>query len=75
MNIIVKEGEIIGYYSDLKQYFKETLSMYADNNQWEEVKEVADIMLELDSRADDERLLVVDEHNGMGYTITEYKGE
>lgn len=74
-NVIERDGNVIGYYDDLRQYFREAITNFIGYNNWEEVKEIADIMLELNGWADNDRLLIVDEHNGMGYTINEYNKE
>lgn len=66
----------IGYQKDLVAYVKSCLEDYTEQLDWEQVKDMADLLLDLNGWADNENLLVLSDGNGMGYTIKEYeKGE
>lgn len=72
-NVIEYNGTLIGYYSDLHKYLCKHIAERVQEEYWEEVKEMADLLLELNAWVSSECLLIIDEHNGMGYTISEYK--
>lgn len=63
----------IGYQKDLVAYIKTCLDDYVKQEAWESVKDMADLLLDLNGWADNESLLVLSDNNGMGYTINEYK--
>ena len=66
----------IGYQKDLVAYIKKCLDDYAEQLDWEQVKDMADLLLDFNAWADNENLLVLSDNNGMGWTIKEYeKGE
>jgi hypothetical protein len=69
------DGAIIGYSKDIQEELKQGLRNFANDNEWEEVKELADLLLDLNGWQDSPNLLVLSDNNGMGYTIREYKGE
>lgn len=67
---------ITGYQKDLVAYIKACLNDYAKDENWEEVKDMADLLLDFNAWADNPCLLVLSNNNGMGWTIKEYeKGE
>lgn len=73
-NVITRDnGDIIGFYPDLRVEVKNIVEAYSKSEQWEEVKDMADLLLDLNGWADNENLLVISDNNGMGYTIKEYK--
>lgn len=63
----------IGYQKDLVAYVKSCLDDYEKENDWEQVKDMADLLLDFNEWADNENLLVLSDANGMGYVISEYK--
>ena len=63
----------IGYQKDLVAYVKSCLDDYEKENNWEQVKEMADLLLDFNEWADNENLLVLSDANGMGYVINEYQ--
>lgn len=66
----------IGFQKDLVEYLKTCLDDYRKSDDWEQVKDIADLLLDFNGWADNENLLVLSDNNGMGYTIKEYeKGE
>ena len=75
-NIITTDyGDIVGYYKDLQDYLKEQAQEFLKDTNWEEAKDLCDLLLDLNAWADNNNLLVISNNNGMGYTIKEYKGE
>ena len=63
----------IGFYKDLKAGLKKQAEEFIADDNWEEAKDIADLLLDLEAWADNERLLVLSDNNGMGYTIKEYE--
>ena len=77
-NVIYDDNrnETIGFYKDLVAYVKTCLDDYEKDDNWEQVKDMADLLLDFNAWADNENLLVLSDANGMGYVIKEYeKGE
>lgn len=73
-NVICNGNEdLIGYHKDIVAYIKSCLKDYVEDDNWEEVQDMANILLDLNGWADNERLLVLSENNGMGWTIKEYE--
>lgn len=54
-------------------YIKTCLEDYKKQEDWEQVKDMADLLLDFNAWADNESLLVLSDNNGMGYTIKEYE--
>lgn len=63
----------IGYQKDLVAYLKTCLDEYVKQEEWENAKDMADLLLDFNAWADNENLLVLSDNNGMGYTIKEYE--
>ena len=63
----------IGYQKDLVAYIKTCLEDYKKQEDWEQVKDMADLLLDLNEWADNGNLLVLSDNNGMGYSIKEYE--
>lgn len=63
----------IGYYKDLKAGLKKVIEDYIKEDNWEEAKDMADVLLDLNEWADNGNLLVLSDNNGMGWTIKEYE--
>ena len=75
MNIIFNDtnNNLIGYYKDLRAYIKEQGKSYIATDDYEQAKDMADLLLDLSGWADNEGLLVISDGNGMGYVIKEYQ--
>lgn len=66
-------NNIIGFYKDIKAGLKKQIEEYISDDNWEEAKDLADLLLDLNEWADNGNLLVLSDNNGMGYTIKEYE--
>lgn len=75
MNIIFNDtnNNLIGYYKDLRAYVKEQGKSYIATDDYEQAKDMADLLLDLNGWADNEGLLVISDCNGMGYIVKEYQ--
>lgn len=75
MNIIFNDtnNNLIGYYKDLRAYVKEQGKSYIATDDYEQAKDMADLLLDLNGWADNESLLVISDCNGMGYIVKEYQ--
>lgn len=67
------DNSTIGYYKDLKAGLKKVIEDYIKEDNWEEAKDMADLLLDFNAWADNENLLVLSNNNGMGYSIKEYE--
>ena len=75
-NVIYNDADdLIGYYKDLVDEIKDGLTSSIEANDWENAKDLCDLLTELDEWSDNLNLLVLSSNNGMGYTVKEYKGE
>lgn len=74
-NIIYNDNNnnTIGYYKDLKAELKKIIEDYIKEDNWEEAKDMADLLLDLNAWTDNGNLLVLSDNNGMGYSIKEYE--
>lgn len=74
-NVIYNDNNnsAIGYYKDLKAELKKIIEDYIKEDNWEEAKDMADLLLDLNAWTDNGNLLVLSDNNGMGYTIREYE--
>ena len=70
-----RNNDTIGFYKDIKAGLKKQAEEFIKGDNFEMAQEMADILLDLEAYTDNERLLVLSDNNGMGYTIREYKGE
>lgn len=76
MNTITNDkGELIGYYSDLVKEVKNNASEALIANEYEQVEDMLEVLRMLDRYTDEDDLLVISEHNGMGITVEKYKNE
>ena len=76
MNTITNDkGELIGYYSDLVKEVKDNASEALIANEYEQVEDMLEVLRMLDRYTDEDDLLVISEHNGMGMTVEKYKNE
>lgn len=62
-----------GFYGDLRENIIKQLEEFTERQDWEYVKEMADLLLDMNAWADNENMLVLSANNGMGYTIKEYE--
>lgn len=75
-NVIIKDnGDAIGYYADLSRLGKKYIKEAIDEENWDNVEVILEIQRELEPHKNCEELLVLSENNGMGYTVSVYKGE
>lgn len=76
-NVLYRDSDnaMIGYPSGLQCEIKDGLLDHAKSDNWEEVKDLADLLLDLNGWQNNPNLLVVSDNNGMGWSIKEYKGE
>lgn len=75
-NVIINDfGDIIGYYSDLVKEIKEDATKSLTANEYEQVRQQLEVLEMLDEWTDTDGLLIISEHNGMGLTVEQYKGE
>ena len=68
-----RNNDTIGFYGDIKAGLKKQAEEFIADDNWEEAKGIADVLLDLNAWADNENLLVLSDNNGMGYTIKEYE--
>ena len=65
--------ETIGYYKDIVALYKDLINSATEDNNTEEVKDLAEQLEEINEFKECEGLLVLSENNGMGFTCREYK--
>lgn len=76
MNTITNDkDELIGYYSDLVKEIKDNAGEALIANEYEQVEDMLEVLRMLDRYTDEDGLLVISEHNGMGITVEKYKNE
>ena len=73
-NIIEKDNNIIGYYDELKKYLKDCLILYVEQDNMDEVRNIADNIDELNELSEYDGLIILSENNGMGFTARKYEG-
>ena len=72
-NIIeTDDGRALGFYSDLIRAYKEVAADFLKQNDYERVEEMLEYIREIDNYTDDDGLLEVSNHNGMGFTCQPY---
>lgn len=72
-NIIeTDDGRALGFYSDLIRAYKEAAADFLKQNDYERVEEMLEYIREIDNYTDDDGLLEVSNHNGMGFTCQPY---
>lgn len=70
-NVILDDFDrLIGSYADVKRYLIDTVKKQIDNGEYE--TDVLEILADLESYKDTSELVVVDDNNGMGYTVKKY---
>lgn len=71
--ITTDTGDTIGFYKDLSNFDKKQMHLAVDKNDWESVETFIEIQRMLDKYIEYDGLLVISDHNGMGYTVEPYK--
>lgn len=67
---------LIGYRNDLKRELISQMNSFIENEQWEEIRDLCEILLDLDTTwVDETSLLTISENNGMGWTVRKYNSE
>lgn len=76
-NVILNSmDEQVGYYADLRVSLIESVKIYAEQDDWESVKDTSELIEELDEKYKDYGgLIVLSENNGMGYTFEKYRDD
>lgn len=76
-NIITRDtdGALIGYYSDLNKHLKEGVIESITVNEFEQAQGLIEVLEDLDNYNDDSGLLIIEDHNGMGYTVNIYSNK
>ena len=70
------DGDIYGFYSDIKEYLKAELINEIQADNFGAINEsYGEMFEELEKFGDYDGLLKVSENNGMGLTVSEYRGE
>lgn len=74
-NLIFNDSteNIYGFYKDMREGVIQQLEQFTKEHNWERVKEMADLLLDMNAWADNGNMLVLSTSNGMGYTIKEYE--
>ena len=77
MNNVIynKDDEVIGYYEDLYNMYRNVINDMLKEHNVEEAKAQTEELEELTEHKDYTGLLVLSENNGMGFTCKPYKGE
>ena len=65
--------ETIGFYEDLKKGIIEQAKELLDGGDYENARDMADLLSELEEHKEDGGLLVLSDNNGMGWGIRKYK--
>ena len=71
--IINENNDMIGYYSDLVSEIKDNAKEAIISNEYEQAEDMIETLRMLDEHTDYDGLLVISEHNGMGFTVEQYK--
>lgn len=67
-------GNALGFYDGMRKLFVDNVAEYIKSGDYERAGEWCELLGDLDKYKESNALLVVTEHNGMGWTIDEYKG-
>lgn len=62
-----------GFYKDLRENIIKQLEEFTEQQDWEYVKDMADLLIDITAWENNENMLVLSANNGMGYTIKEYE--
>ena len=74
--IINNKDELVGYFADILEHLKEEFITEIKNNNFSVISpEWLELLEDVKKYEECEGLLVVSEHNGMGWTVSPYKGE
>ena len=68
-------GNALGFYDGMRKLFVDNVAEYIKSGDYERAGEWCELLGDLDKYKESNALLVVTEHNGMGWTIDEYRPE
>lgn len=71
-DVICNDGETIGYYTGVREFVVEAVEDYINNRNYEEVEDMCELLRDIDKFENEDRLIIVKDHNGMGYTVELY---
>lgn len=76
-NVIINNmSDLQGYYQDLRVSLIDSLKIYAEQDDWENVEDASELINELDERFKDYGgIITLSENNGMGYTFEKYRDD
>lgn len=63
------DDKLVGQYQDIKAYLLDMLNVYLKGEQYDEVRDIADLLNDLWEYTAEDKLIAVSENNGMGLTI------
>lgn len=73
-NIIEKDGELYGFYSDILEYLKSEFVDEINNNNFSVISEDwAELMAELTKLEEYDGIIKISDKNGMGWTAEKYE--
>lgn len=73
-NIIETENEeVIGFFGDIKRYYKDTIDDALKLDQYDEAQDFINELKEIEDYKDYTGLLILSHNNGMGLTCEPYK--
>lgn len=64
--------ETLGFYKDLVALYQDLIKQATEDNDTEQVKDLAEQLEEINEFKDYDDLLVLSENNGMGFTCKKY---
>lgn len=67
--------ETYGLYSDIAKFYKKEIKNAVERNDYDEAKNLIEQLNEVDEYTDEDGILVLSMNNGMGFTVSRYKGE
>ena len=70
--ILNSKDEQVGYYEDLRACLEWSVAEFVKSKDYEQAREMCDLLTDLETYSDYEEILVLSENNGMGYTIRKY---
>jgi molybdopterin converting factor small subunit len=65
--------ELIGYYSDIAEGYKKEINEACARNDFDNASELIEQLKEINEYEDSEKLLILSNNNGMGFTVNEFK--
>lgn len=67
-------GNAYGFYDGMKKFLIDGVADYINNADYERAGDFCEMLEELEKFVDSYSMLILSEHNGMGWGIDEYKG-